>query len=191
MMAMSILAVMVISVAVGWLSMLKASMLAAGLMILTRCTSGREARRSVDWQVLIVIAASFGLGTALHSTGAAETIAVSLIELAGESPGVSLALLFIVTTLLSAVATNNAAAVIMFPIAITAAGNLGVSIMPFVITFMVAASVSLATPIGYQTNLMVYGVGGYHFSDYLRIGIPLTILVGLTTVLVVPQVWHF
>ena len=191
MVAMSILAMMVIVVASGWLSMLKASLLAAGMMILTRCTSGREARRSVDWQILIVIAASFGLGSALHSSGAAETIAVSLIELAGGSHWISLALMFFVTALLSAVATNNAAAVIMFPIAMTTANNLSVSIMPFVITLMVAASASLATPIGYQTNLMVYGVGGYRFSDYLRIGIPLTVLIGLTTILLVPLVWQF
>ncbi len=191
MLAMAILALMVISVTTGWLTMLKASLLAAGMMILTRCTSGREARRSVDWQILIVIAASFGLGSALHSTGAAERIAVLLIEFAGGSTGVSLALMFFVTALLSAVATNNAAAVIMFPIALTTANNLGVSVMPFVITLMIAASTSFATPIGYQTNLMVYGVGGYRFSDYLRIGVPLTILVGLTTILLVPQVWHF
>jgi di/tricarboxylate transporter len=191
MLAMTILVLMVIAVATGWLTMLKASLLAAGMMILMRCTTGREARRSVDWQILIVIAASFGLGSALHSTGAAESIAVSLIELAGGSKGISLALMFAVTALLSAVATNNAAAVIMFPIAMTTADSLEVSVMPFVITLMIAASTSFATPIGYQTNLMVYGVGGYRFSDYLRIGVPLTILVGLTTILVVPQVWQF
>jgi di/tricarboxylate transporter len=171
--------------------MLKASLLAAGLMILTRCTTGREARRSVDWQILIVIAASFGLGTALQNTGAAESIAVSLVELAGGSSGISLALMFAVTALLSAVVTNNAAAVIMFPIALTTANSLGVSFMPFVITLMIAASTSFTTPIGYQTNLMVYGVGGYRFSDYLRIGLPLTLLVGLTTILVVPAAWSF
>ncbi len=191
MLAMIILALMVLAVTTGWLSMLKASLLAAGLMILTRCTTGREARRSVDWQILIVIAASFGLGSALQITGAAESIAVSLVELAGGNKGVSLSLMFAVTALLSAVATNNAAAVIMFPIALTTANNLGVSVLPFVITLMVAASASFATPIGYQTNLMVYGVGGYRFSDYLRIGVPLTVLVGMTTVLLVPQVWNF
>jgi di/tricarboxylate transporter len=191
MLAMSILALMILLVTTGWLSMLKASLLAAGLMIITRCTSGRDARRSVDWQILIVIAASFGLGSALHNTGAAESIAISLIELAGGNEVISLALMFAATALLSAVATNNAAAVIMFPIALTTANNLGVSLMPFVLTLMVAASTSFATPIGYQTNLMVYGVGGYRFSDYLRIGIPLTLLVGLTTILVVPLVWHF
>ena len=191
MLAMIILALMVLSVTTGWLSMLKASLLAAGLMIITGCTTGREARRSVDWQILIVIAASFGLGSALQTTGAAQGVAVSLVELAGGSTVISLILMFAATALLSAVATNNAAAVIMFPIALTTANNLGVSVMPFVITLMVAASTSFATPIGYQTNLMVYGVGGYRFSDYLRIGAPLTVLVGLTTVLVVPQVWHF
>lgn len=191
MLAMIILALMILAVTTGWLSMLKASLLAAGLMIITGCTSGREARRSVDWQILIVIAASFGLGSALQTTGAAQSVAVSLVELAAGSTVISLTLMFAVTALLTAVATNNAAAVIMFPIALTTANNLGVSVMPFVITLMVAASASFATPIGYQTNLMVYGVGGYRFSDYLRIGAPLTVLVGMTTVLVVPQIWHF
>ena len=100
-------------------------------------------------------------------------------------------MIFLVTALLSAVATNNAAAVIMFPIAITTANNLGFSLLPFVITLMVAASASFSTPIGYQTNLMVFGVGGYRFSDYIRIGLPLTILVGLLTVILVPVNWHF
>ncbi|MBT8120625.1 MAG: anion permease [Gammaproteobacteria bacterium] len=191
MLAMSILALMILLVTTGWLSMLKASMLAAGLMIITRCTTGREARRSVDWQILIVIAASFGLGSALHNTGAAESIAISLIELADGDAVIALTLMFAATALLSAVATNNAAAVIMFPIALTTASNLDVSFMPFVLTLMIAASTSFATPIGYQTNLMVYGIGGYRFSDYLLIGIPLTLLVGLTTIIVVPLVWHF
>jgi len=191
MLAMSILGLMVVCVTAGWLSMLKASLLAAGMMILTRCISGRAARRSVDWQILIVIAASFGIGSALHSTGAAESIAVSLINLAGGSPAISLALMFVTTALLTAVATNNAAAVIMFPIAITTANNLGTSILPFVITLMVAASASFATPISYQTNLMVLGVGGYRFSDYIRIGLPLTLLVGITTIIVVPLIWGF
>jgi len=189
--AMSILALMVITVTAGWLSMLKASLLAAGLMILTGCTTGRAARRSVDWQILIVIAASFGLGSALQITGAAQTIAGSLIQVAGGSPTVSLALMFIATALLTAVATNNAAAVIMFPIAMTTANRLDVSVLPFVITLMVAASASFATPIGYQTNLMVFGVGGYRFSDYLRIGVPLTLVVGIATIVIVPQVWRF
>jgi di/tricarboxylate transporter len=189
--AMSILAVMVACVAFGFLSMLKASMLAAGLMIISGCVTGRTARRSVDWSILIVIAASFGIGTALQISGAAQNVATSIIGFSSGNAGMTLTLLFLVTALLSAFATNNAAAVIMFPIALTTASELQVSALPFVIALMVAASASFATPIGYQTNLMVFGPGGYRFTDYLRIGLPLTLLVGLLTVILTPLIWPF
>lgn len=189
--ALSILVLMVLCVVFELLSMLKASMLAAGLMIISRCVSGRTARRSVDWSILIVIAASFGIGSALQITGAAQIVAISIIGLSSSDPGITLALLFLVTALLSAFATNNAAAVIMFPVALTTASGLQVSALPFIITLMVAASASFATPIGYQTNLMVFGPGGYRFTDYLRIGLPLTFLVGLLTVILAPLIWPF
>ena len=187
--ALAIMVAMVLAVAFGWLSMLESAMLAAGLMILTRCVTGRVARRAVEWQVLIVIAASFGLGTALQSTGAATTAAHWLIAGAGGTPIVALAIMFAVTALLTALVTNNATAVLMFPIAMATAQDLGVHLLPFAITIMMGASASFATPIGYQTNLMVYGPGGYHFADYLRFGAPLTVLVGMVTVAVVPWIW--
>ncbi len=189
--AMMILSVMVIVVALGWLSMLKASMLAAGLMIITRCTTGRIARRAVDWQILVVIAASFGIATALQNSGAASSIAKWLVSFSQEIPLLALAMVFTATALFSAVATNNAAAVIMFPIALSTAESLGVNFIPFAVSIMVAASASFATPIGYQTNLMVYGAGGYRFKDYLYFGVPLTILVGILTVCIAHLVWHF
>ncbi|MBA1332418.1 potassium transporter TrkA, partial [Candidatus Endoriftia persephone str. Guaymas] len=158
-------------------------------MILTRCTRGQVARRSPDWQVLVVIATSFGIGAALQQSGAALFVAQGLMGLAGGEPWLALALVFGVTALLTALATNNVAAVLMFPIALAAAQQLGVSLLPFAITIMVAASASFATPIGYQTNLMVYNAGGYRFQDFLRIGLPLTLLVGLVTLLLVPLVW--
>ena len=102
-----------------------------------------------------------------------------------------MAAVFAVTALFTAVATNNVAAVVMFPIALATAKALEISFMPFAVTIMMAASASFATPIGYQTNLMVYGVGGYRFNDYMRIGIPLTLLVGLVTVLLAPLWWPF
>lgn len=188
--AIIILFAMVAVVALGWLSMLKAAMLAAGLMIITRCTTGRIARRAVDWQVLVVIAASFGIATALQNSGAASAIAQWLVSFAQEIPWLALAFVFAATALFSALATNNAAAVIMFPIAFSTAESLGVSFLPFVVTIMVAASASFATPIGYQTNLMVYGPGGYRFKDYLYFGAPLTILVGIVTVAIAPLVWQ-
>jgi di/tricarboxylate transporter len=191
MLAILITAAMVLSVAFGWLSMLKAGLLAAGLMIITRCTDGRIARQAPDWQVLVVIATSFGIGAALQKTGSAAFVAQHLIALAQGEPWLTLALVFLVTALFTALASNNVAAVLMFPIALAAAQEMQVSLMPFVITIMVAASASFATPIGYQTNLMVYNAGGYRFVDFLRVGLPITLLVGLVTIVMVPLVWEF
>jgi di/tricarboxylate transporter len=160
-------------------------------MIITRCTQGRIARRAVDWQVLVVIGASFGIGNALYTTGVAQILGETLIGITGDAPHLALASVFAVTALLTAVATNNVAAVVMFPIALATAKALDVSFMPFAVTIMMAASASFATPIGYQTNLMVYGAGGYRFNDYVRIGVPLTMLIGLITVLLAPVFWPF
>ncbi len=189
--AATITIAMVLLVATGLLSMLKAALLAAGLMIITRCTSAGIARRAVDWQVLVVIAASFGVGIALQASGAANAVAEFIIALAGGKPWLSLALVFVATALFTGLATNNAAAVIMFPIVVATANSMSVSVLPFAVTVMIAASASFATPIGYQTNLMVYGVGGYRFMDFVRIGIPLTALTGLVTIFLVPLIWEF
>lgn len=182
---------MVLVVALGWLSMLKAAFVAAGLVVALRCIRASEARRSMDWQVLLVIAASIALGSALEKTGAAEVIARGMVDLAAGSPIATLAAVFVVTSLFSAVISNLAAAVIVFPICLAASQQLGVSILPFAVVLMMAASASFATPIGYQTNLMVYGPGNYRFSDFLKMGLPLTLLVGLVTLLIVPIVWPF
>ena len=188
--ALMILFGMVVTVAFGWLSMLKAAMLAAGLMIITRCTTGRIARRAVDWQVLIVIAASFGIASALQNSGAASVIAQWGISIAQGNPMLALTFVFALTALFSTIATNNAAAVIMFPIALSTSESLGVNFLPFAVVIMVAASASFATPIGYQTNLMVFGAGGYHFKDYFYFGAPLTVIVGIVTISIVPLVWN-
>ncbi len=189
--ALAIVAVMVALAATGTLGMLEAALLAAGTMIATGCTSGNVARRSPDWRVLVVIATSFGIGAALHKTGAAELIAEGLIGLAGGRPWLTLALVFVVTALFTAVATNNVAAVLVFPIAVSATQSMQVSVLPFAVTIMVAASASFATPMGYQTNLMVYNAGGYRFGDFLRVGVPLTLVTGILTVLCVPLLWEF
>ncbi len=189
--ALLILFGMVACVTFDILSMLEAAMLAAGLMIVTRCVSASGARRNVDWMVLIVIAASFGIGQAMQISGAADSVAKLLISFTAGNPFISLGMIFFITATFTAMITNNAAAVLMFPIALQTAQNLDVSYMPFLIAIMVAASASFATPIGYQTNLMVFGPGGYQFKDFLKIGIPLTILVGVITVLIAPLIWPF
>jgi len=189
--AIAIAAAMVALVASGWFSMLEAALLAAGLMIITRCTDGRTARRAPDWQVLVVIATSFGIGAALEKTGAAALVAGGLVGFADGDPWIALALVYAATSLLTSFATNNVAAVLMFPIAFQAAAGMGVSPTPFMLTLMIAASADFATPIGYQTNLMVFNVGGYRFLDFTRVGLPLTLLVGTVTVLLAPLVWEF
>ena len=189
--ALAITAGMVALAASGLLSMLEAALVAAGLMIASGCTTGRVARQAPDWQVLVVIATSFGVGTALQTSGAAGVLADGIISMAGGNPWATLVLVFIATALLTAIATNNVAAVLAFPVALSAAHHMNVDVMPFAITLMVAASASFATPIGYQTNLMVYNAGGYRFVDFVRIGLPLTLLVGLVTVGLVPLIWEF
>jgi di/tricarboxylate transporter len=187
--ALAIVGGMVALAGLGWLSMLEAALVAAGLMLASGCTNGNVARNAPDWQVLVVIATSFGIGAALQKTGAAGLIAEGLIGLAGGQPWLSLALVFTVTALFTSVATNNVAAVLVFPIAVAATDAMQVSLLPFAVTIMVAASASFATPIGYQTNLMVYSAGGYKFGDFLRIGVPLTLVVGALTVGLVPVIW--
>jgi di/tricarboxylate transporter len=189
--SLAILGAMVAIVTIGLVSMLQGALLAAGAMLLTRCCSASEARASIDFQLLIVIAGAFGIGRALATSGAANVVAHTLTGWAGSNPLIALAAIYGVTMLFTEMITNNAAAVLVFPIAIATAGDLNVNPMPFVVAIMMAASASFSTPIGYQTNLMVYGPGGYRFTDYFRIGIPLNCLMWLTTVLIAPLIWPF
>jgi di/tricarboxylate transporter len=189
--AFAILLGMVVAVAAGWLPMVQAAMLAAGLMVLSGCCSFVQARRNIEWHVLLTIAAALALGTALEQTGTARVLADSVLSLTGARPWLTLAAVYLLTSLFTELVTNNAAAALVFPIAIQTAEHLDVSVMPFVMCIMVAASASFATPIGYQTNLMVYGPGGYRFSDYLKIGLPLNLLIGVVAVILAPLIWTF
>jgi di/tricarboxylate transporter len=181
----------------GWqldlsgITMLKAGMVAAALMLFTGCCRIDQARRSIEWEVLLAIAASLGIGLALTKTGAAQLVSGTLVDLVGSNPWLSLVAIYGVTVLVTEVITNNAAAAIMFPFALATAQNLQVKPMSFVIAVMMAASAGFATPIGYQTNLMVYGPGGYRFTDYLRIGIPLDLLIWGVTVTLAPFIYPF
>jgi di/tricarboxylate transporter len=160
-------------------------------MIATGCVSAGIARRSIDWSVLLAIGASFGLSAALEKTGAAKIIGGELIGIAGGNAWLTLAVLYALTVVVTELVTNNAAAALMFPFALATARTLEVNPMPFIIVVMMAASAGFATPIGYQTNLMVYGPGGYRFTDYVKIGVPLDALVGVVTVVIAPFVWPF
>lgn len=189
--ALGILGGMVLAAGAGWLSMLNAALLAAALMLLTGCCSEVAARRNIDWPVLLMIGASLGLGRAMDVTGAARSITGTVLGVVGAEPWIALVAVYGLTMVFTEVMSNNASAVLVFPIATATANTLGVSHLPFVMAIMMAASCGFATPIGYQTNLMVYGPGGYRFSDYLRFGGLLNLLVGVVTVVVVPWVWPF
>jgi len=187
--AIGILLTMVAVVTLQWLSMLQAALIAAGLMLLTGCTSVSIARKSIDWSVLIVIGASIALGAAVEKTGLALFVAENFILAGTENVTLVLLKLFAVTALFTAVLSNMTAAVILFPIAIASSHALGVNEVPFVVVLMIAASASFATPIGYQTNLMVYGPGAYTAKDYLRAGLPMVILVAIVSLSIIPYVW--
>lgn len=170
---------------------LTSALAAAALVVVLRCVNLSELRRTLDLRLVAVIACSFALGAATEKTGVAAAVATQLNGLAGADPFWTLALVYLVAVLFTELLTNNAAAVLMFPIGITAASQLGVSPMPFVMAVMIGASAGFVTPIGYQTNLMVYGPGGYRFSDYVRFGAPLSVLVGATVLWTIPRVWPF
>lgn len=192
--AVLILLAMIIVNLAEWFDILTAATIAGGLMIVTKCCTAREARESLDVEVLISIGASFGIGKALETSGAAQWLASNLIDasqLFGGGPWAVLAAVYFATMILTELITNNAAAVLVFPIAVAVADKLGVSSMPFIMSIMVGASAGYATPTGYQCNLMVMGPGGYRFSDYLRIGIPLDLLYMLVTVSLAPLIWPF
>lgn len=189
--ALAILALMVIAATVEVVTMLEAALVASGAMILTRCCTISEARRSVDWSVLIVIGAALGLGKALDATGAAEGVAGGVLSLAGSHPWMVLIGVYVVTNVMTEVITNNAAVALTFPIALAAANALDVNFMPYVIAIMMAGSASFATPLGYQTNLMVYGPGGYSFFDFFRFGVMMNVLVGIVTCALTPLVFPF
>jgi di/tricarboxylate transporter len=157
----------------------------------------REAYESVDWQVLLMLYGLLGLGMAMQTTGTAEWLAKQLVAGAAGFvspailPYVMLWLVFVFTLVLTEVLSNNATAVMMVPIVVRLAGEMGVDIWPLIMAVTVAASTAFALPMGYQTHMMVYGPGGYRFSDYLRVGIPLNILCIVIACPIIPLIWPF
>jgi len=194
-----ILLAMVAVVAFQWLEMVQAALVAALFMVLSGCINGAEAKRSIDWSVLLAMGAGMGIGKAVEKSGAAEALGEGLKGLIDVLPFqngdaralVMLAIVYTVTMILTNIITAKAAAVLLFPIAMAGARSLNVDIMPFAIAVIIASAASFATPHGYQTNLMVFGPGGYQPRDYLRIGVPLSLLIGVITLVIAPFVWPF
>jgi di/tricarboxylate transporter len=189
--ALALLTTMIAVATLGWLNLLTAAFIAAGLMIAVGCCSVNQARQSIDWSLLVVIAAALGVGKSIEMSGLADVVAAEIIGFAGGHPWWVLVAVYFVTMVFTELVTNNAAAVLIYPIAMSAAHSLNADAMPFIIAIAIGASAGFATPFGYQTNLMVYGPGGYRFTDYLRLGIPLDLVYMAVTVVLTPIVFPF
>lgn len=191
--AIAILIAMLGCNVLGLASVLEVVLIAAGLLLITGCVTINRARMnvSVNLPVLVVIGAAFALGTAIEESGTAAWIVDAILGDSIRSPWLALLIVYLVTSLFTEVITNNAAAVLVFPIALKVAEQLGANPVPFIVAVMFAASASFMTPLGYQTNLMVMGPGGYRFTDYLRIGFPMALVAMAVTTTVIPLVWPF
>ena len=171
--------------------------LGVAIILLTGCMKAKDAYASVEWSILIIIFGMLALGQAMDSTGASLLIAENMTGLVGQfAPAhlqnvIMLALIYVITSTFTEFLSNNAAVALMIPIALGIAVTLGVDPRPFVVASCIAASASFATPIGYQTNTYVYGVGGYRFFDFTKVGLPLNIICFAVTVTVVPIFWDF
>ncbi len=152
----------------------------------------RKYTKFISWDILVTIASAFAISRAMQNSGMADMVAQFTLDLSRQcSPIVLLGVIFVITNLFTELMTNNAAAALAFPISLSLAQHMGVSPMPFFVTICIAASSSFCTPIGYQTNLIVQGVGNYRFSDFVRVGLPLNIISLIITLLVVPIFWPF
>ncbi len=166
------------------------SVLAVAAVLILRAIDAEEAFSFVDGRLLTLIFAMLAVGTALQASGAVELIVKMLVPILSQLPPVLMIwVLYLITSVLTELVSNNAVAVVVTPIAIALAQALGVDPRPFVVAVMVAASASFATPVGYQTNMMVYGPGGYRFTDFMRVGIPLNLSIGLISSVMIPLIW--
>lgn len=190
--ALVIFGIMVALVASGTLNILEGAFAAAFAMVVAGCLTIREAYQSIDVKVLMLIIGTISLGAALQKTGADLLYADTFLSLfRGQEPHVILSAFIFLTSLLSHFLSNNSTAVLLVPIGVATATALEVDPRPFIIGIAFGASACYATPIGYKTNLIVYGPGGYRFTDFLRLGIPLALFVWITASLFIPYFWPF
>lgn len=190
--SVAVFALLITLMTTGWAPTVTGALLAAVLMVAFGCISAGDARQSVEWLVIVTIAAAFGLGAALEGTGAAGAVAEVVVEWTRPlGPVAALACIYIIGSLATEIITNNAAAVLLFPFCLETAERYGISPTPLLLALMFSASASFVTPIGYQTNMMVYGPGGYRYGDYIRFGTPLNVALCVVAVILIPIIWPF
>lgn len=193
--ALGVTAAVITSATFEWVPIELGALAGGVILCLTGCIKSRDACNSIEWNILFLIFGMLAMGLAMEHTGAAAYVAQNIVTVVNHlAPPeyhalIMLGSLYVLTTILTEMLSNTAVAALMTPIAIGVALELGSSPRPFVVAVMFAASAAFATPVGYQTNTYVYGVGGYKFSDFLRIGIPLNVLCFITAMIVIPRIW--
>jgi len=190
--AVAVLALVVLVSAFNLLAITSAALIGAVVVILCGCLNVKEAYSSIEWNVLFLIYGMLGVGLAMQKSGGAEWIAMGVVGVLEQfGPLAILAAIYLLTSILTELVTNNAVAILMTPIVISIAASMDVDPRPFLVAIMFGASASFVTPIGYQTNTYVYGAGGYKFSDFLKIGIPLNLILWGVAVLLIPWMFPF
>lgn len=190
--ALLIILGVVVAAAAGFLPVVVAGIVGSLLLILTRCLTIDEAYRAVEWRIIFLLAGVLTLGVAMEKSGAARLMSDAMISgVGGWGPVAVVSGLFLLTTLLTNVMSNNATAALLTPIAIVTAESLALNPRPFLMAVTFAASLSFMTPVGYQTNTLIYGPGQYRFMDFVRVGTPLNLLFWLLGTLLIPLIWAF
>ena len=180
----------VLLAAFGIFPIMVSALIGMVLMILTKCLNAEDLQSAISWDVIFLLAGIIPLGIAMEKSGAAKLVADSIVSASGFlSPIMILGLFYLITTLLTTVISNNASVILLIPVALSVADNLGLNSMAFVLAVMFASSISFLSPVGYQTNTMVFGAGNYKFFDFFRVGAPLNIILGLVITILITKFW--
>lgn len=190
--ALLIMAAVIVVSGLGWMPIVISALIGCVAMVVTRCLEPEEAYEAVDWRIIVLLAGVLPLGIALQQSGAAQVLADNTLgRMAGLDPVLVLAVVYLLALVLSELMSNAAAAVLLVPIAVSAATGMGFSPTPFLVAVTFAASTSFSTPVGYQTNTMVYSIGGYKFTDFMKVGIPLNLIFWVIGIVMIPMIWPF
>ncbi|MDQ3633352.1 MAG: SLC13 family permease [Acidobacteriota bacterium] len=182
----------ILSASLGFLPIVVSSVVGAILLVLFRCLLLDEVYQAIDWKIIFLLAGVLSLGTALEKTGAAEMVSLTILSSVGSfGPVLLVSGFYLLTSISTEMISNNASAALIAPIAIATAATLEVSPIPFLVAVTFAASASFMTPVGYQTNTMIYGPGQYKFFDFVKVGTPLNIILWITASLLIPVFWKF
>ena len=194
--AIAVIPIAMLLAALGIIDILQAALIGVVILLVVGAISPEEAYQSINWSVIIMIAAFVPVGIAMERSGAAEMLASLISNFGGNfstqiAPHAAMSLIFLISIIITSLMSNNTAAIILIPIALSVSIQMNVDAKPFIFAVAYGASTSFATPMGYQTNLMVYGPGQYKFSDFVKVGVPLNIVFWLLGTFLIPIFWSF